>query len=58
MRKSQTSQLVFANAFLASTHLRMGHQQEAESAIRDALHAQPNRTTKIVESSYLLRLAV
>ena len=51
------SRLTWANAHLASTYVRMGHQQKAEAAISDALQGQPNWTIKVVEESYPLQSA-
>ena len=55
--KAQNSRLTWAYAHLASTYVRMGQQQKAEAAIRDALQGQSNWTIKVVEESYPLRPA-
>ena len=51
------SRLTWANAHLASTYIRMGQQQKAETAVRDALQYQTTWTTKVVEELYPLRPA-
>ena len=44
--------LTWANAHLASTYFRVGQQQKAEAAVRDALQYWPAWTTTAAEESY------
>ena len=55
--KAQNSRIEATNFLLASTYLRMGEQEKANAAVRDALQTKPDWTTKLVESSYPLRSA-
>jgi TolB-like protein/Tfp pilus assembly protein PilF len=55
--KAQNSRIEATKFFLASTYLRMGEQEKANAAVRDALQTKPDWTTRVVESSYPLRSA-
>jgi adenylate cyclase len=53
--RAQNSGIEVTSFLLASTYLRMGQQEKAEAAVRDALQTKPDWTTRLVESSYPLR---
>jgi adenylate cyclase len=55
--RAQNSGIEATSFLLASTYLRMGQQEKAEAAVRDALQTKPDWTTRLVESSYPLRSA-
>jgi adenylate cyclase len=55
--RAQNSGIEVTSFLLASTYLRMGQQEKAEAAVRDALQTKPDWTTRLVESSYPLRSA-
>jgi TolB-like protein/predicted Zn-dependent protease len=55
--KAQNPRIEATKFLLASTYLRIGEQEKANAAVRDALQTKPDWTTKLVESSYPLRPA-